>query len=78
MAKTKQIIVVGVVAALVAVLLAQPIKGLVNEKEESAQTEQSSSEINLENISLMTKQGLDANLIKDISDIETQIAKASG
>lgn len=78
MAKTKQIIVVGVVAALVAVLLAQPIKGLVNEKEESAQAEQSSSEINLENISLMTKQGLDANLIKDISDIETQIAKASG
>lgn len=78
MAKTKQIIVVSVVAALVAVLLAQPIKGLVNEKEESAQTEQSSSEINLENISLMTKQGLDANLIKDISDIETQIAKASG
>ena len=78
MAKTKQIIVVGVVAALVAVLLAQPIKGLVNEKEESAQTEQSSSEINLENISLMTKQGLDANLIKDISDIETQITKSSG
>ena len=78
MAKTKQIIVVGVVAALVAVLLAQPIKGLVNEKEDSAQTEQPSSEINLENISLMTKQGLDANLIKDISDIETQIAKASG
>lgn len=78
MAKTKQIIVVGVVAALVAVLLAQPIKGLVNEKEETAQKEQPSSEINLENVSLMTKQGLDANLIKDISDIETQIAKASG
>ncbi|UIR55805.1 hypothetical protein LZQ00_16255 [Sphingobacterium sp. SRCM116780] len=78
MAKTKQIIVVGVVVALVAVLFAQPIKGLVNKEKESAQTEQSSSEINLENVSLMTKQGLDANLIKDISDIETQIAKSSG
>jgi hypothetical protein len=77
MAKTKQIIVVGVVAALVAVLLAQAIEGLVNEKEEAAQAEQSSSEISLENVSLMTKQGLDANLIKDISDIETQIAKFS-
>lgn len=78
MAKTKQIIVVGVVAALVAVLFAQPIRGLVNEKEESAEKQQPSSEINLENISLMTKQGLDANLIKDISDIETQITKSSG
>ncbi|AIM35323.1 hypothetical protein KO02_00585 [Sphingobacterium sp. ML3W] len=78
MAKTKQIIVVGVAVALVAVLLAQPIKGLVNDKEETSETEQSSSEINLENVSLMTKQGLDANLIKDISDIETQITKSSG
>lgn len=78
MAKTKQIVVVGIVVAIVAALLVQPIKGLVNEDKDSAKTEEASSEINLENVSLMTKQGLDANLIKDISDIETQIAKSSG
>ncbi|WP_293880334.1 MULTISPECIES: tetratricopeptide repeat protein [unclassified Sphingobacterium] len=80
MAKTKQIIVIGSVVALVAVLLAQPIKGLVNKEKQTAAASGSkpSNEINLENISSMTKQGLDASLVKEISDIEGQVAKASG
>ncbi|WP_293955830.1 MULTISPECIES: M48 family metallopeptidase [unclassified Sphingobacterium] len=80
MAKTKQIIVIGSVVALVAVLLAQPIKGLVNKEKQTAAASESkpSNEINLENISSMTKQGLDASLVKEISDIEGQVAKASG
>jgi len=80
MAKTKQIIVIGSVVALVAVLLAQPIKGLVNKEKQTAAASESkpSNEVNLENISSMTKQGLDASLVKEISDIEGQVAKASG
>ena len=63
MAKTKQIIVIGSVVALVAVLLAQPIKGLVNKEKQTAAASESkpSNEVNLENISSMTKQGLDAS-----------------
>lgn len=80
MAKTKQIIVIGSVVALVAVLLAQPIKGLVNKEKQTAAASESkpSNEVNLENISSMTKQGLDASLVKEISDIEGQVAQASG
>ena len=80
MAKTKQIIVVGAVVALVAVLFAQPIKGLVDKEKQTAAASESkpSNEVNLENISSMTKQGLDASLVKEISDIEGQVAKASG
>lgn len=80
MAKTKQIIVIGSAVALVAVLLAQPIKGLVNKEKQTAAASESkpSNEVNLENISSMTKQGLDASLVKEISDIEGQVAKASG
>ncbi len=80
MAKTNQIIVIGSVVALVAVLLAQPIKGLVNKEKQTAAASESkpSNEVNLENISSMTKQGLDASLVKEISDIEGQVAKASG
>lgn len=80
MAKTKQIIVIGSVVALVAVLLVQPIKGLVNKEKQTAAASESkpSNEVNLENISSMTKQGLDASLVKEISDIEGQVAKASG
>jgi cytochrome c-type biogenesis protein CcmH/NrfG len=80
MANTKQIIVVGAVVALVAVLFAQPIKGLVDKEKQTAAASDSkpSNEVNLENISSMTKQGLDASLVKEISDIEAQVAKASG
>ena len=80
MAITKQIIVIGSVVALVAVLLAQPIKRLVNKEKQTAAASESkpSNEVNLENISSMTKQGLDASLVKEISDIEGQVAKASG
>lgn len=80
MARTKQIIVIGAVVALVAVLLAQPIKGLVNNDKETAAASESqpSNAVNLENISSMTKQGLDASLVKEISDIEAQVANASG
>lgn len=79
MVKTKQLIVIGVVVALVGVLLAQPIRGLVNKNKETAATEsQASNEINLENVSSMSKQGLDAGLVKEISDIEAQIKNASG
>ena len=80
MAKTKQIIVIGAVVALVAVLFAQPIKGLVDKEKQTAAASESkpSNEVNLENISSMTKQGLDASLVKEISDIEAQVAKASG
>ena len=80
MIKTKQLIVIGAVIAVIAVLLAQPIKGLVNKDKEAAAASDTkpSNEINMENVSSMAKQGLDASLVKEISDIEAQIAKSSG
>ncbi|MFZ4862372.1 tetratricopeptide repeat protein [Sphingobacterium sp. Mn56C] len=81
MVNTKQILVVGLVIVLMGALLAQPIKGLVdkNKGETSATAESSSSsKYNLESVSAMAKQGVNASLAQDISAIEAQVAKAEG
>ena len=81
MFKTKQIVVVLLVLVLVGALLAQPIKGLVDKKDNAAaaQSESSSSSMyTLESVSELSKQGVNANLIQDITALESQIAKAEG
>lgn len=80
MQKTKQIVVIALIVLLVGALLAQPIKGLVDGKEEatSAKGTEASSVVNLDAISQASKQGLDANLIQDIADLESKVSKASG
>jgi len=79
MKNTKQIVVVALVVLLVGALLAQPISSLVNVKEEASSTAgtEASSVISLDEISQSAKQGLDANIIQEIADLEAKISKAS-
>ncbi len=59
-------------------LLVQPIKGLVNkDKGGAASDTESSSLVTFELVSQQAKQGLNVNIIKEISDIEAQLRDAS-
>jgi len=81
MLKTKQIIVIALVLVLVGTLLAQPIKGLVDKKEDTTAKNAEStgnSLYNLESVSEFSKQGLNAGLVQDINALEEQIEKADG
>ena len=80
MLNTKQIVVVVVVIVMIGALLAQPIKGLVDKKHEqtTAATDESSSIYNLESVSELAKQGINASLSQEISTIEQQVEKAEG
>ncbi|SMG37918.1 tetratricopeptide repeat protein [Sphingobacterium psychroaquaticum] len=80
MLNTKQIVVVVLVVALMGVLLARPIKGLVNENKESATsaTAEASSTYNFKSVSDVSKQGVDAGLTQEINALEEKVAKADG
>lgn len=80
MLNTKQIVVVVFVVALMGVLLARPIKGLVNEDKESATstTAEASSTYNFKSVSDVSKQGVDAGLTQEITALEEKVAKAEG
>ncbi|QBQ39647.1 hypothetical protein E2P86_00080 [Sphingobacterium psychroaquaticum] len=80
MLNTKQIVVVVLVVALMGVLLARPIKGLVNENKESATsaTAEASSTYNFKSVSDVSKQGVDAGLTQEITALEEKVAKADG
>ncbi|MFC3197174.1 tetratricopeptide repeat protein [Parapedobacter deserti] len=75
--RTKQIAAVALTISLMGFLLAQPIKGLVNEDKSDAANTGASQLVTLESVSQQAKQGLNANIIKDISDIERQLQAAS-
>lgn len=77
---TRQIIVIVIVVALMGGLLARPIKGLVDEDRganESA-TSESSSAFNLQSVSDITKQSINANLAGEITALEEKLAETSG
>jgi Cytochrome c biogenesis factor len=77
--KTKQIVTITSVIVVMGLLLAQPIKGLVNDDKAAASSSaDASSKVTLESVSAQAKQGLNASIIQDISTIETQLSKASG
>ncbi|MCI0921539.1 tetratricopeptide repeat protein [Sphingobacterium rhinopitheci] len=81
MLKTKQIVVVLLVLVLIGTLFARPIKGLVDKDDESSSSntaENSSSAYNLESVSELSKQGVNASLLQDIFALETKVAKAEG
>lgn len=81
MLKTKQIVVIALVLVLIGTLLAQPIKGLVDKKEDtSANTAGNSANslYNLESVSELAKQGLNASLLQDIAALEAQAKTADG
>lgn len=78
MHKTKQIIAVASVVLLMGVLLAQPIKGLVKKDQaEQAAGETSidpvGSQVDLQHVSEIAKQGLNASLLKQINDVEAAL-----
>lgn len=75
MHRTKQVVTVSIVVILMAVLLVQPIKGLINEDKDTDTTESESTQT-LAQISLNAKQGLNPSIITEISDLENRISKA--
>lgn len=82
MHKTKQIIVIALVVVLMGVLMAQPIKGLVKrdkaEQEQQTNTSTDTEAINLASVSSVAKQGLNASLVKEITDLEAALPASSG
>src|SRR5690606_13006918 len=82
MHKTKQIIVIALVVVLMGVLMAQPIKGLVKrdkaEQEQQTNTSTETEAINLASVSSVAKQGLNASLVKEITDLEAALPASSG
>lgn len=82
MHQSKQIIVIALVVILMGVLLAQPIKGLVKQ-DDTEQAAQPSSNVgaelvNLESVSTVAKQGLDASLVQQITAIEGALPTSEG
>lgn len=80
MLKTKQIVVVVIVVSLIGVLLAQPIKGLVDTKEETTASTSTAVEsaFNLKSVSAIAKQSINANLASDISALEVKVEGTEG
>jgi len=82
MHKTKQIIVIALVVVLMGVLMAQPIKGLVKrdkaEQEQQTNTSTDTEAINLASVSSVAKQGLNASLVKEITDLEAALPASNG
>ncbi|WP_036601688.1 tetratricopeptide repeat protein [Olivibacter sitiensis] len=78
--KIKQIIVVSLTVVLVGVLMAQPIKGLIKkqEAEHTAQEQAGQPLVDLAAVSQVAKQGLNASLSKQISDLEDKLQDAKG
>lgn len=77
--KTKQIVAIASIVIVMGLLLAQPIKGLVNEDTAAASASgDAASAVTLENISVQAKQGLNASILQEISTIESKLPDASG
>ncbi|OZA53476.1 MAG: hypothetical protein B7X75_09095, partial [Sphingobacteriales bacterium 39-40-5] len=83
MLQRKQIIVIGSVVVLMGLMLSLDIQGLVKPNEGAAanasgtaQTEKV-KEVSLEDISLKSKESLNASLKKQISDLEAQLKSSS-
>ncbi|WP_090973798.1 tetratricopeptide repeat protein [Parapedobacter composti] len=76
--RTKQIIAITTTIALMGFLLAQPIKGLVNEDKNAATDAHATSQATFELMSQQAKQGLNPQIIGEISTIESKLTKASG
>ena len=80
MLKKQQILVIGAVVILMAVLLSLNIKGLVKPKEEqgaSNQPAQESSALTVEQASETARQDLNANLAQQIKDLEAALKSSA-
>ncbi len=84
MLQRKQIIVIGSVVVLMGLMLSLDIQGLVKPNEGAAAANASGTaqvekvkEVSLEDISLKSKESLNASLKKQISDLEAQLKSSS-
>ena len=81
MLNKKQFIVIGSVVILMGLMLSMDIQGLVKPKEGSAPPASSAAPVrdfSLDDVSKASKQNLNANLNKQISDLEATLKGASG
>ncbi|WP_140938009.1 tetratricopeptide repeat protein [Sphingobacterium lumbrici] len=80
MLNTKQIVVIVFIVVLMGVLLARPIKGLVDGEKETAAASSNSTEsrYNLKNVSDIAKQSINTSLVQDIAEIEAKVEGAEG
>ena len=74
--RTKQVIVISSIVILMGVLLAQPIKGLVNE-DSTAPSTANAPQITLESVSQQSKEGLNPGIIEEISTLESALKNAN-
>ncbi|TJZ59836.1 hypothetical protein FAZ15_13140 [Sphingobacterium olei] len=80
MLNTKQIVVIVFIVVLMGVLLARPIKGLVDGEKDTAAASSNSAEsmYNLKNVSDIAKQSINTSLAQDIAKIEAKVEGAEG
>jgi|SRR5690606_13584794 len=76
--RTKQVVAITSVIVLMGFLLAQPIKGLVNEEKAASGTATTGPQVTLESVSLKAKEGLNPSIIQQISEIEADLRDADG
>src|SRR5690606_9754989 len=74
--KRNQIIAITAVVVLMGLLFTQPIKGLVNENEETDSSAEAGTLVTFQSESQRAKQGLNPSIIQDITDLEASLATA--
>jgi len=84
MHKKKQIILIALVVVLMGVLFVQPIKGLIKHDDDQAEAsaagsnETATETVNLASVSALAKQGVNTNLVDQITDLEAQLSQVEG
>src|SRR5690606_12552527 len=76
--RTKQVVAITSILVLMGFLLAQPIKGLVNEDKATTGTATAGPQVTLESVSQKAKEGLNPSIIQEISAIEAELQHADG
>ncbi|MFD2743390.1 MULTISPECIES: tetratricopeptide repeat protein [Sphingobacterium] len=76
--KQIQIVVVLAVVLIMGLLLAQPIKGLVTEPQATESTSSAMPMFTMEDVSAMSKQGMNPTLADEITKLEGQLAGSQG
>ncbi|MFB2118357.1 tetratricopeptide repeat protein [Parapedobacter sp. 2B3] len=74
--RTKQVVAITSIVVLMGFLLAQPIKGLVNENKATSGTA-TGPQVTLESVSQKSKEGLNPSIIQEISAIEDELQHAA-
>ncbi|MEC3878048.1 hypothetical protein [Parapedobacter sp. 10938] len=73
--RTKQVVAITSIIVLMGFLLAQPIKGLVNENKPTPSAA-TGPQVTLESVSQKAKEGLNPSIIQEISDVEAELERA--